>query len=119
MIFTEAASIWRLFLSTAVILAVFSLIEGWCVVEVMHRCCTIFYYREENTSMIHETTRMPTLGVIASELGQPLHRIAYIVRTRGIRPVARAGNLRLFDRHAKARIRYELNKIDAQREDSR
>lgn len=57
-----------------------------------------------------------TSGRIASEEKQPLHRIAYILATRPhIRPAARAGNLRLYDRRAQAMIRHELNAIDARR----
>jgi hypothetical protein len=61
----------------------------------------------------------PTLitpGVIASELGVPLHRVLHVLRTRQhIKPSARAGTLRLFDRHAVAMVRHELNAIDARR----
>jgi hypothetical protein len=61
----------------------------------------------------------PTLitpGVIASELGVPLHRVLHVLRTRAhIKPSARAGTLRLFDRHAVAMVRHELNAIDARR----
>jgi hypothetical protein len=54
--------------------------------------------------------------VIAAELGQPLHRVLHILATRRhIRPAARAGTLRLYDRRAVAMIRHELNAIDARR----
>lgn len=57
-----------------------------------------------------------TPGTIASELGEPPHGIVYILSSRPhIRPSARAGNLRLFDRAAVAQIRHELNAIDARR----
>jgi len=65
------------------------------------------------------TSRIPTLrtpGVLADALGVPLHRVLYVLRTRSyIRPVARAGRLRLYDRTALAMIRHELNSIDARR----
>lgn len=55
-----------------------------------------------------------TPGVIARELRQPLHRVTYLLRTRShIRPAARAGRLRLFDRAAVASVRHELNALDA------
>ncbi len=61
----------------------------------------------------------PTLltpGRIADSLGVPLHRVQHILATRPhIVPSARAGNLRLFDRKAVAKIRHELNAIDARR----
>jgi hypothetical protein len=65
------------------------------------------------------TTSVPHLitpGVIAAELGVPLHRISRVLATRPhIRPVARAGTLRLYDRRAVAQVRHELNVIDARR----
>ena len=54
---------------------------------------------------------LPTLGVIAAELGAPLHRVAYAIRSRGIRPTARAGRLRLYDAAAVERIRVALAEI--------
>lgn len=61
----------------------------------------------------------PTLitpGVIASEVNAPLHRVLHVLRTRPfIRPSARAGTLRLYDRRAVAMVRHEINAIDARR----
>jgi hypothetical protein len=57
-----------------------------------------------------------TPGVIAAELRAPLHRVLHVLATRQhIRPAARAGTLRLYDRHAVAMVRHELNAIDARR----
>lgn len=57
-----------------------------------------------------------TPGRIAANLGEPLHRIAYVLATRPhITPSARAGRIRLFDHAALAQIRHELNAIDARR----
>ncbi len=51
-------------------------------------------------------------------LGVPLGRVQHILATRThIRPSARAGTLRLYDQHAVAQVRYELNLIDARRLD--
>jgi hypothetical protein len=57
-----------------------------------------------------------TAGVIARKLGVSLRRVLYILETRRhIRPTARAGTLRLYDRRAISQIRYELNLMDARR----
>ena len=58
--------------------------------------------------------RLITPGVIAAELGEPLHRVLHVLRTRRhIRPTARAGTLRLFERPVIAMVRHELNAINA------
>ncbi len=57
-----------------------------------------------------------TPGKIAEQLGVPLSRVVYVLSTRRhIVPSARAGTLRLFDRAAVAKIRHEINSIDARR----
>jgi hypothetical protein len=54
--------------------------------------------------------------VIAAALAVPLHRVLHILATRShIRPTARAGTLRLYDRRAVAMVRHELNASDARR----
>ncbi len=40
--------------------------------------------------------RSLTVGVIAEKLNLPLHRVEYLVKSRNIQPVERAGNLRVF-----------------------
>ena len=45
-----------------------------------------------------------TTGAIARALGVETHRVAYAIRTRGIRHAGRAGRLRLFDRQAVGQI---------------
>lgn len=58
--------------------------------------------------------KLRTPGVLAADLDVPLHRIQYILQTRDhIKPSARAGRLRLYDREVVALIRHELNAIDA------
>ena len=59
--------------------------------------------------------QLMTTGRIAQQLGQPVYRVAYVIATRRISESARAGTLRLFDRQAMARIRHELNAMDARR----
>ncbi|MGD9791230.1 MAG: hypothetical protein AB7Q00_09320 [Phycisphaerales bacterium] len=58
----------------------------------------------------------PTLitpGVIAKELGQPIHRVLHVLATRpAIRPAALAGRVRLYDRRAVEQVRAELSAID-------
>lgn len=56
---------------------------------------------------------LDTVGRIADRLGISVHRVQYVVHRKGIQPAAYAGRLRLFDRHAVARIRYEINAIEA------
>lgn len=66
--------------------------------------------------MTRSVPRLRTPGVVAADLGEPLHRIVYVLRSRPhIRPAARAGRLRLYDREAVTLIRRELNAIDARR----
>ena len=60
--------------------------------------------------------QLDTPGQIARDEGVPLYRVTYVLNTRPhIQPVAKAGNLRLFDRHAVQQIREELAKINGKR----
>jgi hypothetical protein len=62
------------------------------------------------------TPQLLTPGRMAAELNVPLHRVAYVLATRPhIRPSARAGTLRLYNSAALARVRHELNAIEARR----
>ncbi|MEK6677031.1 MAG: hypothetical protein AABZ47_15435 [Planctomycetota bacterium] len=62
------------------------------------------------------TPKLLTPGVVAAELGEPLHRVMHVLATRQhIQPAARAGTLRLYRRDAIAMVRHELNAIDARR----
>jgi hypothetical protein len=57
-----------------------------------------------------------TPGIIAAQVGVSLHRVLYVLATRPhIKPVAKAGTLRLFDSEAVAMVRHELHTIDARR----
>jgi hypothetical protein len=56
-----------------------------------------------------------TIGAIARELKQPLHRIEYVLRTRNIEAVSTAGHVRIFDRDAVERVAAALSEIDARR----
>jgi hypothetical protein len=67
-------------------------------------------------SAVTKIPRLVTAGVIAAELCEPLHRVLHVLATRRhIRPSARAGTLRLYDRRAMALVRAEINTIDARR----
>lgn len=60
--------------------------------------------------------RLNTVGLIADTCHVPVSRVLYVLQTRQhIRPVAIAGRARLFDQAAVAKIRHELNAIDARR----
>ena len=59
--------------------------------------------------------RLLTVGVIADELGTTPERVAYLIRTRRIQPKATAGNARLFSLQDMARLRHEVNKLDARK----
>jgi hypothetical protein len=63
-----------------------------------------------------KSPRLITPGVIATELGVALHRVLHVLATRRhIRPAARAGTLRLYDRRGVAMVRDELTAIAARR----
>jgi hypothetical protein len=53
-----------------------------------------------------------TIGAIARELGEPVHRVQYVVKTRAIEPEAMAGNLRIFPPEAVERVADILRAID-------
>jgi hypothetical protein len=71
--------------------------------------------------MAHDTPQLRTAGVIAAELDAPLTRVLYILRTRKhlIRPIGRAGVLRLYDRQAVEMVRNELREMDRRHEAER
>ena len=60
--------------------------------------------------MANGIPQLRTPGVIASELDAPLPRVLYVLRKRGhdIKPIGRAGVLRLYDRAAVDMVRNEL-----------
>jgi len=60
--------------------------------------------------------RLLTVGVIADRLGEPLHRVLHVLRTRSyLVPVARAGTLRLYREEVVTAIENELAEIDARK----
>jgi hypothetical protein len=55
---------------------------------------------------------LPTVGEIARRLGQPVHRIEYVVRSRQIAPAGRAGGLRIFTEDVVEQIAAVLSSMD-------
>jgi len=60
--------------------------------------------------------RFLTVGTIAAELDVPVHRVAYVLRTRRIAASGRAGCARVYDREAVALIRHALRSIEQNRQ---
>ena len=58
---------------------------------------------------------MPTVGEIARRLGEPTHRIEYIIRARNIQPCGLAGNARVFTEESVDQIADELRRIANER----
>ncbi len=52
-----------------------------------------------------------TVGEIARRLGQEVHRIEYVIRSRNIRPVGWAGHARVFRDADLDRIASEIRRI--------
>jgi hypothetical protein len=66
-----------------------------------------------------EPTRALTVGEIAARLGQPVHRIEYIIDSRGLRPTAWAGHARIFSEADVTYIEQVLRRIAAERQGDR
>jgi DNA-binding transcriptional MerR regulator len=58
-----------------------------------------------------QTPTIHSVGTMARLYRVPVHRIAYIIRSRGIEPAGKAGNVRLFDEAAAKWIGSELQRI--------
>lgn len=54
--------------------------------------------------------KLLTVGEIAKQLDCPIHKVEYIIMSRGIKPVQLAGRFRVFDDGALERIRSEVEK---------
>lgn len=61
----------------------------------------------------------PTVGEIARRIDQPIHRVEYVIRARGIRPTAIAGNARVFSEADVDRIAAEMRQIDVEKNSGR
>lgn len=62
--------------------------------------------------MNRNVPQLRTAGVIAAELATPLRRVLYVLQKLDIKPIGRAGVLRLYDRAAVETVREALRKID-------
>jgi hypothetical protein len=71
--------------------------------------------------MANDTPQLRTAGVIAAELDAPLNRVLYVLRTRAhlIKPIGRAGVLRLYDRAAVDEVRSALREMDQRQNTTR
>lgn len=61
--------------------------------------------------MTREDRKLRTVGDIARLASVPVHRVAYVIRSRGVQPVSRAGNLRVFSHSATRAILGHLDRI--------
>jgi hypothetical protein len=66
--------------------------------------------------MADDIPKLRTPGVIAGEVGAPLSRVLYILRKCNVRPIGRAGILRLYDRAAVETVREALREMDGRQE---
>jgi DNA-binding transcriptional MerR regulator len=60
-------------------------------------------------------TMLLTVGEIARQLGEPIHRVEYLVRARNLQPVSRAGIARVFTQADVQLIASEIRRIGAGR----
>lgn len=58
-----------------------------------------------------DETQLLTIGLIAKQAGCSTHQAQHVARSRGIKPIGRAGVLRVFDEDGAARIISELKAI--------
>ncbi len=66
--------------------------------------------------MATETETLWTVARIAEHLGAARHRVEYVIDTRRITPIGRAGIARVFDARDVDLIGHELRRIEAERE---
>jgi hypothetical protein len=59
---------------------------------------------------------VPTVGAIARRLGQPMHRVEYVLRSRRLRPTGKAGNCRVFAEEDVQRVQSALAAIDRRKD---
>ena len=69
--------------------------------------------------MSAQTPTIHSVGTLALLYGVSVHRIAYVIRTRGIEAAGMAGNVRLFDDAAARWIGSELQRIAEDKEGTR
>jgi hypothetical protein len=69
--------------------------------------------------MANDTPQLRTPGVIAGEVDAPIGRVLYVLRKLDIKPIGRAGILRLYDRGAVEAVRNELRRMGQRQGDPR
>ena len=57
----------------------------------------------------------PTIGEISRRTGYPIHRVRYVIESRGIRPASRAGIANVYTEADVQHIASELRRIDEER----
>lgn len=60
--------------------------------------------------MAREVKKSLTIGELSRRLGCPIHRLDYFLRTRGVKPIERAGRFRVYDESVLDLLRSELSK---------
>ena len=60
--------------------------------------------------------RAITLGVIATRLNLPIHRVEYLIRARDIQPICRAGRFRVFDEQAVSAVKNEVELMEQRKQ---
>ena len=66
--------------------------------------------------MVTQTETLWTVARIAEHLEVARHRVEYVIDSRSIKPIDRAGIARVFDRRDVDLIAHELRRIEANRE---
>ena len=61
--------------------------------------------------MSESIPRLLTVGVIAQQCGVPLHKVEYLIKARGIKPLGMAGHSRVFTEADAERIAAELQRM--------
>jgi len=72
-----------------------------------------------DTTHQQEPARALTVGTIALRLGQPLHKIEYIIASRNLQPTVWAGHARVFSESDLQFIAGVLRRIAADRDGGR
>lgn len=67
---------------------------------------------------MNSVAELPTVGVIARRANCSVHQIEYLIRSRAIKPIGRAGNAFVYSENAVELIRNELECIDNSRSDN-
>lgn len=61
---------------------------------------------------LNETANFITAGTMAERLGVPIHKVQYVLRSRQIEPVGKAGVLRVYSEEQLAEVAANLDAIN-------